>query len=137
MLGAEKAYAKLEQKLQQYLDTYEATHNYDEYHFYLDEIEMCIRDSRRLIVFIGLPPENRRGGQLVRCPPLAKICLLYTSSSMISRSYSSKLAIKSALSSENIPVRRFRMVGKFVISTGTSLSLIHIWWGVLYFFFKR
>ena len=44
MLGAEKAYAKLEQKLQRYLDTYEATHNYDEYHFYLDEIEhdpMC------------------------------------------------------------------------------------------------
>lgn len=33
MLGAEKAYAKLEQKLQRYLDTYEATHNYDEYHF--------------------------------------------------------------------------------------------------------
>ena len=30
---------KLEQKLQRYLDTYEATHNYDEYHFYLDEIE--------------------------------------------------------------------------------------------------
>ena len=27
----------------------------------------------RLIVFIGLPPENRRGGQLVRCPPLAEI----------------------------------------------------------------
>ena len=39
MLGAEKAYAKLEQKLQRYLDTYEATHNYDEYHFYLDKIE--------------------------------------------------------------------------------------------------
>lgn len=39
MLGAEKTYAKLEQKLQRYLDTYEATHNYDEYHFYLDEIE--------------------------------------------------------------------------------------------------
>lgn len=39
MLGAEKAYTKLEQKLQRYLDTYEATHNYDEYHFYLDEIE--------------------------------------------------------------------------------------------------
>ena len=39
MLGAEKAYAKLEQKLQRYLDTYEAAHNYDEYHFYLDEIE--------------------------------------------------------------------------------------------------
>ena len=39
MLGAEKAYAKLEQKLQRYLDTYEATHNYDEYHFYLDEID--------------------------------------------------------------------------------------------------
>ena len=34
-----KPYAKLEQKLQRYLDTYEATHNYDEYHFYLDEIE--------------------------------------------------------------------------------------------------
>lgn len=29
MLGAEKTYAKLEQKLQRYLDTYEATHNYD------------------------------------------------------------------------------------------------------------
>ena len=43
-------------------------------------------------------------------------------SSMMSRSYSSKLAINSALSSENIPVRRFRMVGKFVISTGTSRS---------------
>ena len=39
MLGAEKAYAKLEQKLQRYLDTYEATHDYDEYHYDLDEIE--------------------------------------------------------------------------------------------------
>ena len=39
MLGAEKAYAKLEQKMQRYLDTYEATHDYDEYHFDLDEIE--------------------------------------------------------------------------------------------------
>ncbi len=27
------------EKLQRYLNTYEATHNYDEYHFYLDEIE--------------------------------------------------------------------------------------------------
>ena len=28
-------------------------------------------------VFIGLPPENRRGGQLVRCPPLAEIRDVY------------------------------------------------------------
>ena len=30
-------------------------------------------NPRRLIVFIGLPPENGRGGQLVRCPPPAGI----------------------------------------------------------------
>ena len=38
MLGAEAAYADLEQELQDYLDSYEATHDYDEYHFDLDEI---------------------------------------------------------------------------------------------------
>lgn len=38
MLGAEAAYAELEQELQDYLDSYEATHDYDEYHFDLDEI---------------------------------------------------------------------------------------------------
>ena len=39
MLGAEAQYCKMEQELQHYLDTYESTHNYDEYHFDLDDIE--------------------------------------------------------------------------------------------------
>ena len=39
ILGAEAAYAGLEAELQTYLDTYESTHDYDEYHFDLDEIE--------------------------------------------------------------------------------------------------
>ena len=33
MLGAEAAYCSLEAELQHYLDTYESTHDYDEYHF--------------------------------------------------------------------------------------------------------
>ena len=44
MLGAEAAYCALEAELQEYLDTYEATHDYDEYYFDLDDIEhdpMC------------------------------------------------------------------------------------------------
>ncbi|MFR3252802.1 MAG: C40 family peptidase [Flavonifractor plautii] len=39
MLGAEAAYCGLEAELQDYLDSYESTHDYDEYHFDLDEIE--------------------------------------------------------------------------------------------------
>ena len=39
MLGAEAAYCSLEAELRHYLDTYESTHNYDEYHFDLDAIE--------------------------------------------------------------------------------------------------
>jgi len=39
MLGAEAAYCSLEAELQNYLDTYESTHDYDEYHFDLDAIE--------------------------------------------------------------------------------------------------
>ena len=39
MLGAEAAYAAKEVELQSYLDSYESTHDYDEYHFDLDEIE--------------------------------------------------------------------------------------------------
>ena len=39
MLAAEAAYCALEDDLQHYLDTYESTHDYDEYHFDLDEIE--------------------------------------------------------------------------------------------------
>ena len=39
ILGAEAAYTGLEAELQTYLDTYESTHDYDEYHFDLDEIE--------------------------------------------------------------------------------------------------
>ena len=39
MLGAEATYCSLEAELQNYLDTYESTHDYDEYHFDLDAIE--------------------------------------------------------------------------------------------------
>ena len=39
LTGAEAAYCEMEAELQEYLDTYEATHDYDEYHFDLDEIE--------------------------------------------------------------------------------------------------
>ena len=39
MLGAEAAYCALEAELREHLDTYEATHDYDEYHFDLDDIE--------------------------------------------------------------------------------------------------
>ncbi len=39
MLSAEAQYCALENELREYLDTYESTHDYDEYHYDLDEIE--------------------------------------------------------------------------------------------------
>lgn len=39
MLGAEEQYCRMEAELQRKLDTYESTHDYDEYHFDLDDIE--------------------------------------------------------------------------------------------------
>ena len=39
MLAAEEQYKAKEAELQEYLDNYESTHDYDEYHFELDEIE--------------------------------------------------------------------------------------------------
>jgi len=39
MLGAEAAYCAMEEELRDYLDSYESTHDYDEYHFDLDDIE--------------------------------------------------------------------------------------------------
>lgn len=39
MTGAEAQYCDMEAELQSYLDNYESTHDYDEYHFDLDEIE--------------------------------------------------------------------------------------------------
>lgn len=39
MLAAEAQYCALEAELQDYLDSYESTHDYDEYHYDLDEIE--------------------------------------------------------------------------------------------------
>ena len=39
MLAAEAQYCAMEAELQNYLDTYESTHNYDEYHYDLDTIE--------------------------------------------------------------------------------------------------
>ena len=39
ILAAEAAYCDMEAELQAYLDNYESTHDYDEYHFDLDEIK--------------------------------------------------------------------------------------------------
>ena len=39
MMGAEEQYCRMEAELQAKLDNYEATHDYDEYHFDLDDIE--------------------------------------------------------------------------------------------------
>lgn len=39
LLGAEAAYCALEDELREYLNSYESTHDYDEYHFDLDDIE--------------------------------------------------------------------------------------------------
>ena len=39
MLAAEAAYCGMEAGIQDYLDSYESTHDYDEYHFDLDSIE--------------------------------------------------------------------------------------------------
>ena len=39
MLSAEAQYCAMEAELQDYLDSYESTHDYDEYHFDLDSIE--------------------------------------------------------------------------------------------------
>ena len=50
MLGAEAAYCSLEAELQHYLDTYESTHDYDEYHFDLDAIE---HDPYVLVSFLS------------------------------------------------------------------------------------
>lgn len=39
LLAAEAAYCAMEDELREYLETYEQTHDYDEYHFDLDEIK--------------------------------------------------------------------------------------------------
>ena len=39
LLAAEATYCAMEDELREYLDTYEQTHDYDEYHFDLDEIK--------------------------------------------------------------------------------------------------
>lgn len=39
MLAAEAAYCAMEDELREYLNSYESTHDYDEYNFDLDEIE--------------------------------------------------------------------------------------------------
>ena len=40
LTGAEAAYCEMEAELQEYLNTYEATHDYDEYHFDLTRSSM-------------------------------------------------------------------------------------------------
>ena len=54
MLAAELPTVRWKMDLQHYLDTYESTHDYDEYHFNLDEIKhdpmccflFCVRSMR-------------------------------------------------------------------------------------------
>ena len=56
MLGAEAAYAGMENELQSYLDSYESTHDYDEYSYDLDEI------SHDPYVLMALLNAYHRGG---------------------------------------------------------------------------
>ena len=56
MLGAEAAYTAKETALQDYLDNYESTHSYDEYHYDLDEI------GHDPYVLIALLKAYHRGG---------------------------------------------------------------------------
>ncbi len=70
ILAAEAAYCGMEAELQNYLDTYESTHDYDEYHFDLDEIE---HDP---YVLISLLWRSMRGnGRLDRCRAPCKCSL--------------------------------------------------------------
>ena len=55
MLAAEEAYCAMEAELQEYLDTYESTHAYDEYHYDLDDIE---HDPYVLISFLSALQEG-------------------------------------------------------------------------------
>ena len=51
MLAAEAQYCAMEAELQQYLDTYESTHDYDEYHFDLDTpFEQYPEKIRRMLL---------------------------------------------------------------------------------------
>jgi len=56
MLDAEEQYKAKENELQEYLDNYESSHDYDEYHFELDEIE---HDP---YVLISMPTAMQEGG---------------------------------------------------------------------------
>ena len=55
MLGAEAAYCAMEDELQDYLDSYQRTHDYDEYHFDLDDIE---HDPYVLLSIVCALPEG-------------------------------------------------------------------------------
>ena len=57
---------------QREMNNYERRKVYHRAYYSLDAyswLENYALEHSRLIVFIGLPPENGRGGQLVRCPP--------------------------------------------------------------------
>ena len=67
--GAESAYVAMEAELQEYLDNYEATHDYDEYIFDLDEI------SHDPYVLLSLSPRSRAAsGRSTRCNLTLKCC---------------------------------------------------------------
>ncbi len=51
MLAAEEAYCAKEDELREYLDTYEATHDYDEYHFNLSHVPVYIMGEDQLSLY--------------------------------------------------------------------------------------
>ena len=68
MLGAEAAYCAMEDELQDYLDSYQRTHDYDEYHFDLDDIE---HDPYVLISILTALREGAWEGRPLPPPPSA------------------------------------------------------------------
>ena len=63
MLAAEAQYCAMEAELQQYLDTYESTHDYDEYHFDLDTIDRLLGMN---ITFVTTAPTDEEGYALLK-----------------------------------------------------------------------
>ena len=74
MLVSEAQYCEMEAELQRYLDTYESTHDYDEYDFDLDTIE---HDPYVLISMITALHQGE--WTLDEVQGTLQICLLYTS----------------------------------------------------------
>ena len=66
--GAEAAYCGLEAELQDYLDSYESTHDYDEYHFELDDGRRGQHPYRHIPGLLRLLHLHRDAGKLQPVP---------------------------------------------------------------------